>query len=168
MSDENQLEEFLKVLETFETAMLVTRRDDELRSRPMAIAAARPDGRLFFITRADSGKLDEIAEHSNVNVSLQGSARFLSISGVAHTVRNRKLINELWSRMDSIWFSEGRDDPSAILLEVVPAYAEYWDRSGANAIRFTLAAAAGALRGEPPDPGQAGAHGKLRFSDKTQ
>lgn len=162
MQDEER-KEFLEILKHFDAAMLVTERDSELRSRPMAIADRTEDGRLWFVTSIDSGKLDEITENPHVNVALQADRKFLSISGTTRATREREKIDEIWNDSMGAWFERGRDDPELILIEVVPTYAEFWDRSGLEAARFMFAAAKSAVTGEPLQDQDAGIHGKVNF-----
>lgn len=159
----SERKEFLDLLKNFDAAMLVTERDKELRSRPMAIAEATDDGRLWFVTSVDSAKIDEITEHPQVNVTMQANRKFLSVSGTTRATRDPEKIDELWNDALGVWFEEGRDDPELILLEVVPTYAEYWDRSGFEAARFMFEAAKSAITGETVDEDDAGTHGKVRF-----
>ena len=133
-----KMEDIVDAIESFNHAMLVTQRDGELRSRPMAIGDVTGDGRLRFITSDDSGKVSEIDEEHDVNVALQGEATFLSISGKARLTKDSRLIEKSWKRSQDSWFSEGRDDPHVMVLEVIPSYAEYWDRSGKGVVRSVL------------------------------
>lgn len=158
--------EFIDVLESFDHAMLVTQRGSELRSRPMAVADRTDDGRVWFITSVDSAKLQEITDHPAVNVAMQADSRFLSISGTIRATRDRDRINELWNDVQELWFPKGRNDPTLILLEVVPTFAEYWDRSGVEAIRFMFDAAKAMATGRTLDEDE-GRHGKLDFPDRT-
>lgn len=158
---ENDLKQFTEILETFETAMLVTQRDSELRSRPMRIADKTQDGRVWFVTSIDSGKLEELTENPQVNVAMQDDARFLSISGTVRATRDRAKVDELWDESYDVWFSKGRDDPTVVLLEIVPTYVEYWDRSGADALKFMFEAAKSAVSGDAAN--DVGTHGKLDF-----
>jgi len=122
-------QELNEVIAGFDHVMLVTERDGELRSRPMAIADFTDDGRIRFITRDDSSKLEELDEDDNVNVAAQGDGSYLSLSGRARLTKDESLIDRCWHKRQERWFSEGKDDPHVILLEVVPTYAEYWERS---------------------------------------
>ena len=159
----DERKKFLDLLENFDAAMLVTERDKELRSRPMAIAEATADGRLWFVTNVDSAKLEELTENPHVNVAMQADRKFLAVSGTTRATRDRDKIDELWNDAMGVWFEKGRDDPELILLEVVPTYAEYWDRSGLEGVRFMFEAAKSALTGHTLDEDDAGAHGKVRF-----
>lgn len=164
----NDRREFLALLRNFDAAMLVTERDKQLRSRPMAIADSTEDGRLWFVTSVDSAKLDEITENPHVNVAMQANRKFLSISGTTRATRDPEKIDELWNDSIGIWFEKGREDPELILIEVVPTYAEYWDRSGFEAARFMFEAAKSAVTGEALDEDDAGAHGKVRFGNRSE
>lgn len=154
------------ILDEFDHVMLVTRRGDELRSRPMQIADHTDDGRIRFITRDDSGKLEELEESDSVNVAMQSPSLFASVSGRARLSKDRRLVEEAWSTGQKIWFADGRDDTHVIVLEVVPTFAEYWDRSGANALELIVAK----TRGDTADRGRrytdVGEHGEVDFSDK--
>jgi general stress protein 26 len=157
---------FIDVLKSFDHAMLVTRRDAELRSRPMAIADASDDGHVWFITSVDSGKLEEITDEPFVNLAMQAASRFLSISGTVRATRDPERINALWNDIQELWFPKGRNDPTLILLEVVPTYAEYWDRSGVEAVRFMFDAARALATGHTLDDDE-GRHAKIDFPDRA-
>lgn len=142
---DSHIDKLTEMLGHFDTAMLVTRRGDALRSRPMAIADYTDDGRVRFIVRDDSAKLDELEEHAEVNVALQGDGRFLSISGRARLSKDDDLVDAAFSNARGMWFTSGRDDPHAIVLEVVPTYAEYWEEGDASAARYVLDRLRGAV-----------------------
>ncbi len=154
----------LDLLRDFDTAMLVTRRDQVLRSRPMAIGDTTRDGLIRFITRDDSSKLDELQADDNVNVALQGESRFLSVSGKARLSRDQDLIDASWQGGQSLWFEKGRNDPHVIVLEVIPTFAEFWDRSGVATIQLHFERTRHALfGGSPADEKAIGRHGRVSF-----
>ena len=76
-----------------DTAMLVsTSLEGKLRVRPMAIANYSGGGLLYFTTRTEAEKLDEIMHTPEVAVPFQDDDRFLSLSSRAnsrHTARLR-------------------------------------------------------------------------------
>lgn len=153
---------FLDLLQRFDHAMLVTQRDGALRSRPMAIADRTERGRVWFITSSASGKLDELGGEAQVNVAMQQGACFLSITGSARVTRDAQRIDEVWQPQHGVWFEHGRDDPRVTLIEVVPAYAEYWDRSGIEELKFAFAMVRSLVTGAPLAD-DASLHGKLPF-----
>ncbi len=152
-----------QMLKEFTTAMLVTRRDDGgLRSRPMAIAEARVDGVIYFSTAIDSPKIEELASDSRVNVALQSGSRFVSITGRARVVRDRALIERLWSEAWRVWFPGGKDDPTLCLIAVEPEEAEYWDQSGAKGIKSMFQMAKAYVSGAQPEDFDREQHSKFR------
>ena len=74
----------------------------------------------------------------------------MSLTGVARIVKDRALIDRLWTEAWKVWFPKGKDDPSIGLLEVDVSVAEYWDQSGAKGIRYLFEAVAAYVRGTRP------------------
>src|SRR5262245_48584938 len=87
-----------ELLGDFSYGMLVTRTaDGELRSRPMAVADIEPAGLMWFITERHSGKIGELAADNHVNVAMQSSNKFVSISGRATPLVDHRKVAELWN-----------------------------------------------------------------------
>lgn len=157
--------EFLDLLQEFSHAMLVTcDLTGKLRSRPMAIAESTDDGHLWFITHVDGETLEQMTENPQVNASLQDGKRFLAISGTARATRDPDRIRALWTEDQRVWFEKGQDDPTLILIEVVPTFAEYWDRSGLDGIKFRLEELRAIVSGDTLT-GEEGRHGTVDFPD---
>ncbi|MDB5509174.1 MAG: ral stress protein 26 [Hyphomicrobiales bacterium] len=137
-------------------AMLVTKSmDGSMHSRPMASVQKDFDGRLWFMCREHSLKVDEIERNPDVLLAYSHSPQqhYVSIRGAASVVRDRAKINELWSEADRVWFPKGPDDPEIALLAVDVEEAEYWDApSSAMVIAYGYAKAR--LSGEPPKMGE--------------
>lgn len=141
-----------ELLSGFETAMLVTRTPEgELRSRPMAIAEIERDGTLWFLTQNDSAKVDEIMDDRQVNVAMQSGLKFVSISGIATAVQDRRKLHKIWNEAWRHWFPDGKDDPSLLLLRVDGRSGEYWDNSGSSGIKYLIEAGKAYLAGTRPD-----------------
>ncbi len=142
-------ENLLDLAEDFETAMLVTRaKNGDLRSRPMRLAKVEDDGTFYLATDTESEKLEEIRIDSEVNLTFQGSTKFLSISGRARVVYDRKVVEEFWSPAWKVWFPEGKSDPNLCLLRVDGRRGEYWDMSGTRGIAYLWEAGKALVRGE--------------------
>lgn len=137
-------------------AMLTTiRPDGSLHSRPMATQQTEFDGELWFFTSDDSLKVDELKAHSAVNVSYAEPSknRYVSISGTAMLVRDRKMAEELWNPMYKAWFPKGLDDPQLALLRVDVEEAEYWDAPSSTMVHVVGFVKA-ILTGKPYEPGE--------------
>lgn len=158
-------EKLQDLLYDFSAAMLVTRAaDGRLRSRPMQVAQVEADGVIWFMTERHSGKMEELAADSHVNVAMQNDRKFVSISGAATPVDDRRKVAELWNEAWKTWFPGGKDDPGLILLKIDGQCGEYWDNSGASGIKYLIEAGRAYLAGEKPDvAGDPKIHGKVEL-----
>ncbi len=159
----NEEEKFRELLRDFDAAMLVTRTTEgQLRARPMAVADVQPGGELWFVTERHSGKMEEIARDAHVNVVMQATHKFVSISGTAAPVDERRKVAELWNEAWKVWFPGGKDDPGLILLRVHGDAGEYWDNTGTGGIKYLIEAGRAYLSGTKPDvAGDPKVHGKV-------
>ena len=95
----------------------------------MAVQQVEFDGDLWFFTSASSEKVHDVQHERHVNVSFAdpGDNRYVSVSGVAETVRDPTKARQLWNPTYKAWFPNGLDDPDLALLRVRVERAEYWD-----------------------------------------
>jgi len=134
----------------------------DLHSRPMSSSGdIDPDGDIWFFTGASSHKVSEIKDTPRVNVSFADpqNQNYVSITGRARLIRDRKKIAELWQPQLVRWFPEGKEDPNLALLRVKIEKAEYWD-SPSSTISYALNFVAALVAGEEPDNGE---HRRLEF-----
>ncbi len=129
-----------ELIKDIHIAMLSTVADDgTLRSRPMGTQQIDLlDGVLWFFTSSESPKADEIIHRKQVNLSYSSveKQRYVSISGPAHLVRDRAKVKALWKPAAKIWFPDGVDDPTLILLRVEVVNAEYWDSPSSKMVQL--------------------------------
>lgn len=137
-------------------AMLTTQATDgTLHSRPMAVQQTDFDGDLWFFTGAGSGKIGEVHDNANVNVSIADTdhQHYVSISGPASIVRDRAKAEELWNPIFKAWFPKGLDDPDLALLRVKVQQAEYWDAPSSTMVHVVGFVKA-ILTGKRYEPGE--------------
>src|SRR6476619_314357 len=125
---QKKLEELDKLIDGIETAMFTTRRHDgHLVSRPMATQERISGTDLWFVTDAETHKLDDVLMDPHVNCSYYNnkSREWVSVSGVARIVRDRKRIHDLYRPDWKAWFGDeggerdgGPDDPRLALILV--------------------------------------------------
>ena len=111
-------------------AMLTTlEKDGTLRSRPMATMQLDGEGNLWFFTSLSSPKIEETQSGQQVNLSYARTDKqdYLSVSGTAELVHDKKKMQALWSPWLKPWFPKGPDDPELALLKVGIIAVEYWD-----------------------------------------
>jgi general stress protein 26 len=111
LTDSEKRERLKEIVGDFDTAMLVTRTEDgRLRSRPLSIVHNQDDQEgLYFSTAIDSPKARELEADPCVNVCMQDKRRFVSVTRVARLVKDRALIDKLWSEAWKIWFPSLKD-----------------------------------------------------------
>lgn len=152
-----------ELITQFRTAMLVTfSLEGKPRARPMAIAGHAEGGQLYFVTRVEDEKLDEILRRPESAITLQGPDCFLSLTGQARLETDTQVMRQLWKESMSIWFPKGKEDPQLILIRFTPEYAEYWDRSGWRKLEFWWEAGKALAKGEKADDEALSGHAKVR------
>ncbi len=125
------IEKLRDLIKGIKLEMLTTvDKDGSLRSRPMSTQLEDFDGHyLWFFTYGDSPKVHDVQQERQVNVSYSdpGGDRFVSVSGRALLVRDKKTMEKYWDVPLKAWFPEGLDTPDIALLQVAVDKAEYWD-----------------------------------------
>jgi len=125
------------LIKHFNTAILTTHSPDGgVHIRPMHVARMEADQELLFATGLATPKVEEIEKNNQVAISFQGSSEAAVLYGTAHVLKDRALIEELWSEAWRVWFPGGKDDPNLCLLAVTPVSAEYWDNSGLEGFKY--------------------------------
>lgn len=163
MTDNNPQKHLYELLKDFSTAMLVSRdAAGHLHARPMAVADLRPDADAYFATSVESPKVAEIQNAPDVMISFQGKSQFATVTGTASIVRDRALIDKLWSEAWRVWFPGGKDDPNLVLIKVDAQEGEYWDNSGLNGLRYAFEGLKAVVKGERPQT-DSDTHAKLRL-----
>jgi len=163
MNETNIHERVLEIIDGFDTAMLTSHTlSGQIRARPMHIAGVEDDGHIWFVSSSHSGKIEEFERDARVAVVLQGSRRYVSITGQALLVDDPVRLEEMWKKTWEVWFPNGPRSDDVQLLSVRPEIAEYWDTSGTAGVKYAVAAARALATGEAIDP-NALEHGKTRL-----
>ena len=127
---EENVKKLREMIKGIEFAMLTTVEDDgSLRSRPMATQRLEFDGDLYFFTKVNAPKVDEVESDFNVCVSYAApeDQRYVSMSGLARPLDDRAKMEELWFPDLETWFPDGLQDPELTLLWISVTQAEYWE-----------------------------------------
>ncbi len=101
----------------------------DIQTRPMINQGVDDNGDLWFFSKADSEKNNQINANSRVELLFAdpGNNSYLIINGIASVQKDQKVIDELWTRFAKIWFREGKEDPTLTLIKVEPQDAHYWE-----------------------------------------
>ena len=150
------------IVKDFQTAMLVTRAGQDLHARPMAIAELKPDADAYFMTRIEAPKVAEVTADPNVLLTFQSSSEYASMRGTVSVVRDRALIDRLWSDTWKVWFPKGKDDPALCVLKFTGRDAEYWDNSGLEGLKYVFEGVKALFKGRTPEIDQS-IHAKVKL-----
>jgi general stress protein 26 len=162
MAETDTHKHFYDLVKDIKTAMMITRAGGKLHARPMTVADLRPDADAYFATSLDSPKVAEIEADPSMMITFQDGRQFAMLSGNARIVRDRALIDKLWSEAWRVWFPNGKDDPSLCLIKLEAQEGEYWDSSGVRGLRYLFEGVKAILQGTTPET-DAGQHAKVRL-----
>ncbi|MBS1816036.1 MAG: pyridoxamine 5'-phosphate oxidase family protein [Acidobacteria bacterium] len=148
------LEKLAELIKGIDFTMFTTVDEDgTLHSRPMSTQKVDKlgpfDGTLYFLTRIDSRKVDEIRDDQYVllNYADTSNAKYIAVQGRATVSRDKAKIHEFWHDAFKAFFSEGEDDPSIALLSVKVEGAEYWEANASRIVRMAKWAVAAVTHG---------------------
>ena len=110
-----------ELIREIDTGMLVTKRADTLRGRPMSNnGKVEYDGDSWFFAFKDSGLVEQIDADPTVALAYTATERgtWVSIEGAAEVVEDDRMKRELWDDELRQWFEQGPDDDNVVLVKV--------------------------------------------------
>lgn len=126
MMKEEEMKILRNLIKDVDTAMFTTITEEGLVSRPMKTQEVQFDGDLWFFTKKETNKYNEILHQKEVNVTYAGKS-FVSVRGYAEIVEDLNKKKELWSKSYEKIMQTSYDDPDLILIKVEAEAAEYWE-----------------------------------------
>ncbi|PYF08954.1 pyridoxamine 5'-phosphate oxidase family protein [Ureibacillus chungkukjangi] len=126
MIKQEEIETLRELIKDIDMAMLTTATEEGLVSRPMKTQEVEFDGDLWFFTKKDTNKYDEILQNQDVNVAYVGKS-YVSVRGRAEIIEDLDKKKELWSKVYEKIMQTSYDDPNLILIKVKAEAAEYWE-----------------------------------------
>ena len=154
----------LELIDGIDYAVFTTRGSDgaPLHARPMAHRKVEGDGDLWFFTKKDSRKVEEISADPQTLVSFADPSHqtFVSITGRSTVVADRARVKALWNEIYRAWFPGGPEDDNVVLIRVEAEHAEYWDTPN-SALVYAFGYVKAVVTGKPA---RAGDVGKVEFA----
>src|ERR1700680_4272526 len=175
-----KIDELYDLISGIETAMFTTRRPTgQLVSRPMATQDRIEGADLWFVTNAETHKLDELGLEPHVNAPKHKNAEqepiephvscpyynnrtheWVSVAGLAHVSKNRNRIRQLYKEDWKAWFGDeggdrdgGPNDPRIALVMVEAEIATYMKVNKARPVLLFEVLKA-RVTGSPPHMGE--------------
>ena len=133
-----------------------------LRGRPMWSQQESFESTLWFFAKDGSPVVEEIGTEPRVLLSYAepSSQNYVSLYGKARVLKDPAKQKSLWSEGMRVWFPEGPEDPSLVVITVEVAGAEYWDAPSSKVLHAWGYVKA-VTTGESP---QGGENAKVSFS----
>lgn len=127
-SDVEHLAKLVKGI-TFTMFTTINPVDGTLRSRPMTLQEGDFQGDFWFFAGKDGTVTEDISHHERVNLAFSNPKNndYVSVTGVAEVVEDRKKAEQLWTPALKAWFPEGVSDPNLTLIRVAVQSADYWE-----------------------------------------
>lgn len=126
MIKQEEMETLRELIKDVDTAMLTTVTEEGLVSRPMKTQEVGFDGDLWFFTKKETNKYEEILNDQDVNVAYAGKS-YVSVRGRAEIVEDIQKKEEFWSKAYEQIMQASFDDPNVVLIKVKAEAAEYWE-----------------------------------------
>lgn len=151
----NSIQKLKELLEGIDFTMMTTMAGGKLHSRPMSTQEMDDNGVLWFFSRDNTHKADEIESDDRVNCAYSDpdQNRYVSVFGRAKVSRDRARMEELWNPIHRAWFPDGLDDPNICLIRVDVEEAEYWDAPSSTLVQLAGFAKA-IITGQEADYGE--------------
>jgi general stress protein 26 len=135
MTASKKIDELYDLIKGIETAMFTTRGPTgQLVSRPMATQDRIEGADLWFVTNAETHKLEDLALDPHVNCAYYNNRthEWVSVAGLAHVSQNRNKVRQLYNEGWKAWFDDeggdrdgGPNDPRIALIMVEAETATY-------------------------------------------
>lgn len=162
---DEKLDKIWRLISDAHSALLVTAtRDGTLDSRPMGCVQRGFEGKVWFLTFANSSKVKEIADNSHVLVSYARPAEYeyVSLSGRAQVTKDDRKARELWSEGFRVWFPSGLDDPDLVVISIDVDEVKYWT-DAASVVTYAWAYVKARVVGKRPSTGQIADVGSIKL-----
>lgn len=125
--NEKAMSVLIDILKDTDVVMMTTiSLNGNLLSRPMQTQELEYDGDLWFITRTDTEKYEELKSIPKVNIAVAGKS-YASISGKATFVNDLERKKAFWNKAYEKMFDVAYDDPILVLIKIETETAEYWE-----------------------------------------
>lgn len=114
-------------------------RRGSLSSRPMITQQIESGGVIWFFTSLHARLREDLIRRPRASICFCDNRDFfyLSLSGTASVVRDRRFYSKLWNPMARAWFPGGVEDSQLVLVRFSVTLAEYWDADASNMVELS-------------------------------
>ena len=110
--------------------MVTVSKRGPLNSRPMSNNKdVNYKGDSWFFSYSNTQKVRDLEANKNVILNFEGEKDlFISISGKAKLIRDKKMFEKHWVDSLNQWFKDGVDTKGLVLIQVTGSKLHYWQR----------------------------------------
>lgn len=143
------------LIKRIKVGMLCTQVAGDLESKPMYLVQDDYDGKIWFYTDLRSEKVFDLLKTNTVNLAFSepNEQVYVSLTGDAHIIQDRQLIDKFWSPRIAAWFPEGKDSKYIGLIQIDVTRGEHWDSTSSKLMQFYEIVKAN-LTGKTPELGE--------------
>lgn len=155
LNNEEAVSKLKEMAEEIKVCMFCTKLSSSpFSTRPMGISEVDEEGKIWFLSSADSNKNMDIQQDDKVQLifSHPSGSHYLTVYGEADIFTDKKTIEKAWTPLAKAWFKDGREDEDITVIRVYPLEAYYWDTKNGKMLSLIKIAAA-ALTGGGTDDG---------------
>lgn len=138
LSKEDAIYKLKDLAESIDFNMMATNLGNKpFHAIPMSTKKVDEEGNIWFLSGADSEHNENIMRDSNLMLiySKPGDMTFLKVYGNASITKDKRILEELYSKSDDLWF-EGLEDPNLTAIKVNPIEAYYWEPKNNKFVSF--------------------------------
>ncbi len=138
--------------------MATTRSDGSVRARPMRGVSDKEANAIWFFTDREADKQEDVKRDPRACLTFADThdQTYVSVSGRIALIDDRAQIAAHWNEGAEIYYPNGQNDNSVMLMKFTAESGEYWDAPSSPiviAIKFLQAK----VSGERPELGTQGA-----------
>ncbi len=152
LTSKEAIEEMTRLVGDIKIAFFLTDlKKQPISAVPMITKKVDEDGNIWFLSLLDSEHNSNIAKDPQVQLlySHPSNMEYLSVSGDASIVSDKKIIKNFYSAEDDTW-SKDADVSKYSAVKIVPNEAYFWDSSG-NTLNKLFKRGLANAKGEKPD-----------------
>jgi general stress protein 26 len=127
-----ELKRCCELINSIKKGILITRNiDNMLKGRPMFTAKVDEECNIWFYTRKNSEKINQISKNNQVFLVYTNPSNnsFLTVRGCIVIDEDKENEKEFLSRQLKQWLPQGCEVADIVLLKVIPEEVEFWDGS---------------------------------------
>lgn len=157
--DEAGRRKVLTLISGIDYALLTThaRGGAAFHARPMAYRSVDDDGDVWFFTKGDSRKVEDLRADPATLVTFADPHKqhFVTITGESEIVADPAEKKHRWTELYRTWFPGGPEDDAVVLIRVRASSAEYWD-APTSAMVYAYGYMKALVTGKPARSGEIG------------